>query len=275
MDYNPHLPLHRHLLAIAIADYLEGTGLPLAGEKRKNGTLPPSLQSTLAERGVHMARGNLGKIADIKKTPETTPPGGSERVAAVLADLGHWPPIHNTEQALHRLPAFAGAIDSPALRIMQEVEGTYVSYQYSSRKPGSILIGQTTIGPLLPFGGANAQNFIRKTGSSANSNLYSGIAWADSLGNIYMLLRALPATSPTFVVLDEIERPGTLSHIATINGTAIGAARQYNRHLTALSLHRADYPDDDTPIEPAQHDRLPEPVRNYILLPLKNGPSNY
>lgn len=275
MDYNPQLPLHRRLLALAISDFLESTGLPLAGEKRKDGTVPSSLQSTLAEKGFHIARGSLGKIADVHNAADTTAPFGSERVAAILATLGYWPPLHNAEQALRRLPAFAGAIDSPAVRTMQEVEGRYVSYQYSSRKPGNILIGEATIGPLLPYGGASAQNFIRKTGSSANSTLYAGIAWADNLGNIYMLLRALPALSPTFVVLDETERPGAHSDIETINGTAIGAARQYNRHLTALSLHRAAYPDNDTPIEPDQHDRLPEAVRNYILLPLKNGPSNY
>lgn len=277
MDYNPQLTLHRRLLALSIADYLEKTGQPLASRTApaKNAAPGVSLQSVLAEHGVHIHRSTLAKLADRDYIERTAPPVDSHRVAAALGKLGYWPPISDIEASLQRLPAFAGALDTTSLKTLQEIEGSFVCYQYASRRPGTILIGKTTIGPALPLGGALAEIYIRNTGSPANSNLYAGIAWADSLGNIYMLMRAPPSPSPTFILFDEIERPGTLSDIATINGTALGAARQFNRHLSAITLHRADYPDDDSPIEPDQHHRLPEAVRHYILLPLKNGPSNY
>lgn len=275
MEFNPSLPFHRRLLAVSIADALETMGLALHIHKRPDGSLPRSLHSLLAEHGVHMDRNSLSKVANIHRHPDDPYPRIAPRIAQALAELGYWPPISKIQTALARIPSFFGATGADATRFLQEAAGDYVSYQYSSRRPGTIVIGRTTITEELPLGGGLVENFISKNSHSITSELYAGIAWADSLGNLYMLLRSLPATSPTFVLLDEIERKGHSADIETINGTTLGAARQFNRHLTALSLHRAPYPEDDSPIEPDQHDRLPPAVRNYILLPLKNGPSNY
>lgn len=275
MEFNPSLPFHRRLLAVAVGDALEVTGLPLHIHKRPDGTVPPSLHALLAEHGVHMDRNSLHKVADIDRHPDDPYPRIAPRIAEALEHLGYWPPIARADLALRRLPAFFGAIDPAATRILRELQGEYVSYQYASRKPGTIVIGRATIGDILPLGGALAENYIAKTPASTNSEIYSGIAWADTLENIYLNFRALPATSPTFIVLDETVRPGPHTQIETLNGTSLGAARQYNRHLSAIAFHRGAYPENDQPIEPDEHDRLPEPVRNYLLLPLKNGPSNY
>lgn len=275
MDFNPNLAAHRLLLAESISDFLRATNLPLTSAPRQDGSTAPSLQSTLAQHGVHIARGNLTRIADHDQDLLTPPPALCGKIATILHQLGFWPPVGNIDRALQRVPPFFDCFDPGADRILDEVCGEFVSYQYSNRNPANILIGKTTIGPRTAWNYAHVTNYIEKTGSSANSILFSGLGWSDNRQNLYFLLRSELYAFPVFVLLDEIERPGRETRIETINGTSLGAARQHHRHLTAITLHRAAYPEDDSPVLPHQHDRLPAPVRAYMLLPLKNGPHNY
>jgi hypothetical protein len=275
MDFNPNIDAHRLLLAESIADFLRATDLPLTSADRQDGTRAPSFQATLAHHGVHIARGNLTKIADFDQNLDAQAPALSVKIASVLHQLGFWPPVGNVDRALQRVPPFFDCFDPGADRILDEICGEFVSYQYSNRNPANILIGRVTIGPRSAWNYAHATNYIEKTGSSANSIVHTGIVWSDNRQNIYMLLRSELYAFPTFILFDEIERPGRETRIETINGTSLGAARQQHRHLSAITLHRADYPDDDTPVLPTQHDRLPKSVRTYMLLPLKNGPHNY
>ncbi|MFA5951881.1 MAG: hypothetical protein WC807_16525 [Hyphomicrobium sp.] len=275
MDFNPNIAAHRLLLAESIADFLRTINLPLTSAPRSDGTRAPSLQATLAQHGVHIARGNLTRIADLDQNLDAPAPALSVKIAAVLHQLGFWPPVGNVDRALQRVPPFFDCFDPGANRVLDEISGEFVSYQYSNRNPANILIGKVTIGPRTAWNYAHVTNYIEKTGSSANSIVFSGIGWSDNRQNIYMLLRSELYAFPTFILFDEIERPGRETRIETINGTSLGAARQHHRHLTAITLHRAPYPEDDSPVLPAQRDRLPKPVSTYMLMPLKNGPHNY
>ncbi len=137
---------------------------------------------------------------------------------------------------------------------------TYVSYQYSNMDPSAIIIGRFAFAPFTDLHYAPVTNTIRKTRSTAASITYEGIAWSDASKNIYTFSRVPGYDFPFFTVFNDIARvDGGKSKIVALNGTGLGSARQHNRHLTSITLCNMPYPEDDSPIYPDQHDRLPEP----------------
>ena len=267
---------HRRLLALAIQDFLNQPGAKLSGESKGDG---PSLVDELSKKKCAISRGVAARLADLNGTGER----GEEyprqdtasRVAETLESLGYWPAGQEMERSLRRLPAFYNGFQPGAVTLLKELEGTFVTYQFSNRIPSNILIGRLEIGALTPWHYAPATNLIEKSGSSAERILYEGQVWSDNLQNIYMLMRVPHYAFPHFILLEDIVRSKDDGSILAINGTGLGAGRQNHRHLTAMTLIRGPYPEDDQPIAPDHHARLPDKARAYLTMPLRNGPINF
>lgn len=267
---------HRRLLALAIQDFLNQPGAQLSGKSTDKG---PVLITELENAGCAISRGVAARLADLNSTgdrgEEYPRQDTASRVAETLEKLGYWPAGSDMERSLRRLPAFFNGFQPGAVALLKEIEGCFVSYQYSNRIPGNILIGRLDIGPLTPWHYAPVTNIIDKTGSTAERISYQGLVWSDNLQNIYMLMRVPQYALPHFILLEDIVRSKDDGSILAINGTGLGAGRQNHRHLTAMTLIKAPYPEgDDNPITQDQYDRLPEKARAYLNTPLKNGPMN-
>jgi hypothetical protein len=273
---------HRKLLALSIQDYLNQPRATLSGD---GGT---SLLGKLSALGVGISRGVLTRLSNLnvesRKGDEYPSQAIADATAQALATIGFWPAGDNIERCLRRIPAFYDGFNVPAEEALRDVithaqhgptPGTYVSYQYSSIAPDTILTGTFTFGPMTDWRYAPVTNVITKTCSTASSITYEGIAWSDGLKNIYALMRTPGYDFPFFLVLNDFPRENDgHSKIVAINGTGLGAARQHTRHLTSITLCNTPYPEDDSPIYPDQHHRLPPAAQRHLLAPLAFGHTN-
>lgn len=274
MTFDPNSVPQRLHLAEAVRCYIKDNNIPLAFNKKTDGEPIDCLQTRLKTfktdqrpNGLHIDRNAIREIAS-PAHDKAAPPHASG-VAAFLESQGYWPvPLHH---AMLMLPSYFGALTPGNQRLLQRIEGDYVSYQYSSREPDRILIGHTIIRFANDWGCGLIINTIRTTTTPGVSVSYKGVIFADH-DAVHALMRAEgPAGGfPAFMHLD----PGAAPDV--LNGCWLGNARTVQRHLTSITLLNAPYPEDDSPIPPAHRDaRLPEIVRRHMLSVLKHGPSNY
>lgn len=225
-----------------------------------------SLLEELREWGFATSKSQLDRIVQAPHPDNrgASYPHEARQVVNFLRTRGYFPPGQDIDKTLKILPLFFDGFASGAPGLMEDVEGEYHTYHYSSSNPDIIVVGHLKIDALTEWNFARVEHTIKATYRKHNTLIYEGIAFSDEERNLYILMREHTHRYPRFFVFDDCDRPNG-KFVEAIYGSLLGAARLRKRHLSPIVLHRAHHPRPPHEITVEQASQLPAPIRRYLI----------
>lgn len=267
IDFNPESYSHRHLLALAIRDFINTPGHALSST---NVPASHSLRHACATSKSQLDRLSRAPNPDDPKTPYAR---NARQVARFLEKRGFFPPGQDIDKTLKILPVFFDGFSSSAPTVLDHLTGEYASYQFSNLNPDAVLVGTLVIEPRTAWNYARVQETIQINNTGLNTLIYEGVAFTDEEKNLYILTRERNHRHPRFYLFDDCHRPAGTA-IETLYGTLLGGARQRKRQLSPIALHRGADPRPSQPVKKPDLSALPKYVRSYLARELKAGAQN-